>query len=145
MANVTIIFGLLVTPSLIAYFFHFNSATAGRIGVGAVFLFTALGHFLKTNAMVPMLPPFVPARRALIYISGIVELAGAVAVMWFTNPYVGWAIIAYLIVIFPSNVYAAVQRISFGGNSIGPRYLLVRFPLQLLLILWTYWFCVRVH
>src|SRR5215469_18544336 len=119
MMNVTIIFGLLVTPYLIAYVFHFDNPTmAGRIGVCAVFLFTAIGHFLKTNAMIPMLPSFVPARRALIYISGV-EVLFAIAVVPFPNPYVGWTVIIYLIAIFPSNVYAAVQRISVGGHSMG--------------------------
>jgi len=56
---------------------------------------------------------------------------------------VGWCIIIYLIAIFPSNIYAAVQRIPFGGHSIGPRYLLVRLPLQGLLIGWTYLFTVK--
>ena len=112
--------------------------------IAAVFLFTAIGHFLKTDAMVPMLPAFVPARRTLIYISGAVEVLIAIAFVVFPAPYVGWAVVLYLIAIFPSNVYAAVQRIPFGGHSIGPRYLLVRFPLQLVLIVWTYWFCVRV-
>src|SRR4029453_528227 len=110
MTNIKIIFVLLVTPYLIAYLFHFNhSAVAGRIGLSVVLLFTALGHFVKTDAMAPMLPAFVPARCALIYISGIVEGLIALAVMAWPNPYVGWAAIIYLIVIFPSNVYAAVQ------------------------------------
>src|SRR5215471_8635310 len=132
MANVTIIFGLLVIPYLVLVLFHFNNPTmAGRVGVCAVFLFTAIGHFFKTDSMVPMLPPFVPARRALIYLSGVVEVLFAVAVVVMRNPSsVGLIVVVYLIAIFPSNAYAAVHRISFGGHSVGPRYLLVRFPLQ---------------
>lgn len=124
MLNVTIIFGLLVVPYFVATLFHLTNPTmAGRIGVCGVFLFTAIGHFFKTDSIVLMLPRFVPARRALIYLSGVVEILFAVAVVALPNPlYVGWAIIVYLIVIFPSNVYAAVQRISFGGHSTGPRY-----------------------
>jgi uncharacterized membrane protein len=52
------------------------------------------------------------------------------------------SIIAYLVLISPSNTYAAVQRIRFGGHSMGPRYLLVRLPLQILLVCWVYWFTV---
>ena len=75
-----------------------------------------------------------------------VEAFFAVAVVALLNPlYVGWTVVVYLIVIFPSNVYASVRHISFGAHSMRPRYLFVRFPLQLLLILWTYWFCVRAH
>jgi 6-phosphogluconate dehydrogenase (decarboxylating) len=40
-------------------------------------------------------------------------------------------------------VSLAVRRIEFGGHSAGPRYLFVRAPLQLTLILWTYWFVLR--
>ena len=67
MANVTIIFGLLVVSYLIARLLHFNLTTAGRLGLCAVFLFTAIGHFFKAEPMSSMLPPFVPARRTLIY------------------------------------------------------------------------------
>jgi len=30
-----------------------------------------------------------------------------------------------------------------GGHNLGPMYLLVRVPLQLILIGWAYWFAVR--
>ena len=45
MVNVTIIFGLLVVPYLIAYLFHFHNLTlTGRRGVCLVFLFATVGH-----------------------------------------------------------------------------------------------------
>ena len=145
MLNVTIISGLLVVPYLIAYFFHLHHlALAGRTGVCLVFLFAALGHFIKTDSLIAMLPPSVPGRGAVIYLSGVLEIVFAIAVVSLPNPaYVGWMIILYLIAIFPSNVYAATHRIPFGGHSMGPRYLFARFPLQLVLILWAYWFCAK--
>lgn len=144
MTNVAIILGLVIAPYLVASALYLDVTMAGRAGVCAMFLFTAIGHFFKTEAMMAMLPPSVPARRASIYLSGVLEVLVAVAVVASPNPaLVGWLIIAYLIVIFPSNIYAAVQRIPFGGHSIGPRYLFVRLPLQVLLIVWTYWFAVR--
>jgi len=144
MTNVAIIFGLLVAPALVAYLFHLNVTMGGRVGIGVVFLFTAIGHFFKTEAMSAMLPPFMPARRGLIYVSGVVEVLFAIAAVALPNlRSVGWCIIIYLMAIFPSNIYAAVQRIPFGGHSIGPRYLLVRLPLQVLLIGWTYSFAVK--
>src|SRR5262252_925661 len=117
MANVTIIFGLLVAPYLLAHLFHFHLIMAGRLGLSAVFLFTAIGHFFKAESMTSMLPRFVPARRLLIYLSGIFEVLLAVAVVaWPHRLYLGSMIIVYLVMIFPSNIYAAVQRISFGGH-----------------------------
>src|SRR5215468_4211431 len=119
MVNVTIIFGLLVVPCLIAYLFHSHNLTlAGPVGVCLVFLFGALGHFFKTDSMISMLPPSVPVRRAVIYLSGVLEIVFAIAVVSLPNPaYLGWMIILYLIAIFPSNVYAATHRIPFGGHS----------------------------
>ena len=50
---------------------------------------------------------------------------------------------ALLILMFlgflPVNVYAAVERIDFGGHGMGPVYLLTRVPFQLLLVAWTCW------
>ena len=140
MTNIAIILTLLVTPYLV----HLNVTAGGRIGICVVFLFAALGHFFKTEQMLQMLPSWAPARRALIYLSGVVEVLFAIAVLAMPNPfYVGLCIISYLIVIFPSNIHAASHRISLGGHAMGPRYLFARLPLQLLLIWWTYWFAVR--
>jgi hypothetical protein len=86
MVNVTVIFVLSVTSYLVATLFHLDHATmAGRLGICAMFLFTAIGHFFKTDSMIPMLPPFVPSRWALIYASGIVEALFAVAVLALRN------------------------------------------------------------
>jgi uncharacterized membrane protein len=43
-----------------------------------------------------------------------------------------------LIGILPSNIYAAINRVDFGGHGVGPAYLLVRIPFQLFVIWWTY-------
>ena len=56
---------------------------------------------------------------------------------------VGLTIIGFLVAVFPSNIYAAIRRTDFGRHAAGPRYLLARAPLQLLLIFWTYWFVLR--
>jgi uncharacterized membrane protein len=144
MLNVTIITGLLVVPYAVARVFQLNEMIAGRIGIAAVFAFTALGHFAKTDEMTSMLPSFVPWRRILIHASGILEILFAIALLAGFNLFaVGLSIIAYLVLISPSNIYAAVRRIPFGGHSMGPRYLFLRLPLQILLICWVYWFTVR--
>jgi uncharacterized membrane protein len=141
---IAIIAGLLIVPSLVAFAIGGDVDWAGRLGLALVFAFAALGHFVKTNAMAEMIPPSVPRRRALIQVSGVFELVLAILVLaWPKSRLVGFIIIGFLIAVFPSNVYAAVRRVDFGGHSAGPRYLLVRAPLQVLLVLWTYWFVLR--
>jgi uncharacterized membrane protein len=89
-----------------------------------------MGHFIKTSGMTQMLPAWVPLRVPLIYITGVFEVLAAIAVLIppLSRP-VGLVLCVYLILIFPSNVYAAFQRVDFGGHEMGPAYLLVRLPL----------------
>jgi hypothetical protein len=62
--NIAIILTLLVGPYFLAWIFHLNVIAGGRIGIFAVLLFAAIGHFVKTEQMIQMLPSFIPARRA---------------------------------------------------------------------------------
>jgi uncharacterized membrane protein len=116
----------------------------GRIALAVLFLFTGLGHFLVTEPMAGMLPSWVPGRKAIVLVTGVLELAGAAGLLipGFAR-LAGGALIVFLVLVFPANVFAALNRIDLGGHGAGPMYLLVRIPFQLLLIGWTYWFAAR--
>lgn len=47
-----------------------------RIGLSVFFAFTAIGHFIRTDEMSAMLPPWVPYRGSIIYLTGVLELLG---------------------------------------------------------------------
>jgi uncharacterized membrane protein len=146
MQNIAIILTLLLLPYWLLKFAHFPEGLCGRVGIALIFAFTGVGHFIKTSAMTQMLPPWVPMRLSLVYITGIFELlaAGAILVTPLSR-FVGWALCVFLLLIVPSNIYAAWHRVDFGGHAAGPVYLLVRIPLQLFLIGWVYWFSVRQY
>jgi len=94
--------------------------------------------------MVHMLPPAVPMREVITYASGVLELLFAVGLLVRRFAYItGICIVAFLILALPANIYAAVNRVEMGGHHLGPMYLLVRVPLQLMLVGWTYWFAIR--
>jgi uncharacterized membrane protein len=114
-------------------------ALRARAGVSLLFAFTGFGHFLQTDAMAAMLPPAIPYRHELIYLSGVLELLGAVGV-WLPplTRLTGLCLIAMLVGVLPSNVYAAYAHVAFGGHETGPAYLLVRVPFQALVIWWVY-------
>ena len=116
----------------------------GQISLALLFVFTGLGHFIQTDRMIEMLPPFVPARTGIIWVSGILEwlLALGLSMPRYAR-LAGLCAIAFLILVFPGNVYAAINRVEMGGHGAGPAYLLVRAPFQVLLIAWAYWFAVR--
>ena len=121
-----------------------GSRLAGCIGICLVFWFTGVGHFIKTEPMAEMLPPCVPGRIPLVYVTGVIEIAAAVAVLiprtrWMT----GWVLVVMLVAFLPVNIYAAVNHIGMGGHQWGPIYLLIRIPLQAILVAWIWWFAVR--
>jgi uncharacterized membrane protein len=129
MKNVVIIACLLFGAFLVAVLCGADQAFAGRVGISAVFFFTALGHFAKPEEMMHMLPAGVPQRRLVILLSGIFELVLATAVLisaCFRS--VGLAICAFLVLATPFNIYSALHRVQFGGHSSGPWYLAISSP-----------------
>ena len=141
---------LMMTPALLVRIW---AATTGRptnvrpaaaVGLALLFSFTASGHFIQTDAMALMLPAWVPARVALVYLTGLLEIA--IAVAFFVPRYrkmAGWVAMAVLVIFFPANIYAAIERVPMGGHAWGPAYLLIRAPLQLAILWWVYRFTVR--
>ena len=123
---------------------RFDAAARARVGLSLFFAFTALGHFVKTEEMAAMLPPSVPYRVELIYLTGIFELMGAAGV-WAPRlrRLTGFCLILMLVAVLPANVYAALNRVEFGGHDAGPAYLFVRVPFQLFVIWWVYFAAVR--
>lgn len=144
MKNIAIILALLFCGFGLALICGAETALAGRIGLAAVFAFTALGHFVKRDAMAAMLPPSIPFRTALTVLSGLLEAALAVAVLIPASAKAaGFALCAFLLLVTPINLSAALRKVDFGGHAAGPRYLWVRLPLQALLLIWAYWFAIR--
>jgi uncharacterized membrane protein len=94
--------------------------------------------------MAEMLPPWVPERVNLVYLTGILEFAIAAGFLFNkTRKLTGWVALLVLVLFFPVNVYAAVHQIPIGGHAWGPVYLLIRAPLQAATVLWIYWFTIR--
>jgi len=144
MKNIAIIVVLLLGASGIAKAFGADAKSAGLIGISAVFAFTALGHFVKRDEMAAMIPASISARTAIVVLSGLLEVFLAVVVLIPTySKAAGIALCVFLVLVTPVNVYAAIKKVNFGGHAAGPRYLLLRLPLQLVLLIWIYWFAVR--
>jgi uncharacterized membrane protein len=116
----------------------------GRVSLALLFMVTSLGHFAQTAQMAEMLPARVPNRDAIVYVTGVLEAAGALGLLVprFSR-LAGICLLLFLIAVFPANVYAAFARAPMGGHDAGPVYLLVRGPFQLLLVWWTWRFAVR--
>lgn len=122
-------------------------AAAARIGMAAMLCFTAVGHFVYITGMSMMLPTFVPFRQPLVVLTGIFEIALAIGLLIPSQRNrVAWILIAFLILVLPANIYAAIKHVdyqegSYGGNGLS--YLWFRVPLQLCFICWTYFAAIK--
>jgi uncharacterized membrane protein len=115
---------------------------SARIGMCAMLIFTAIGHFAFTKGMAMMIPSIIPLKTEIIYLTGLLEiLLGICLLIPRLTVYTGWILIAFFIVLLPANIYAAIKHIdyqkgTFDGN--GLNYLWFRIPLQVFFIVWTY-------
>ena len=122
----------------------YNARGAAAIGLAVLFIFTGTGHFIDAETMAQMLPAWIPERVLLVYLTGVLEFA--IAAGFLVRKFrrcTGWAAAAVLIVFFPANIYAAFNHIPMGGHEWGPVYLLIRAPLQAIILLWVYWFTIQ--
>jgi len=123
-----------------------NLIFCGNLAMCAMLCFTALGHFLFTKGMALMIPPMIPHKTALVYLTGIAEIGFGFALLSpALRPYAGYIIIAFFILIFPANIYAAIRHLDLEKATYtgpGPGYLWFRVPEQLFFIAWVVYFSV---
>lgn len=117
-------------------------ALAARIAMAAMLLFTAMGHFMFTKGMTMMLPASIPFKTAVVYVTGILEIVGAVGLLIpSVRTGVACALIVFFILLLPANIYAAILHIDYEKGTYagkGLSYLWFRVPLQILFIAWVY-------
>ena len=150
MTTPIIILVLLTLPLALAFLiakFNGSELTVRQYacwGLGVAFIFFSIGHAVKAEGMVHMLPSWVPYRLLIIYATGVLELVVGIALFIpkFQNSAAKSAIVIF-VVFFPANIYAALNATGLGGHQWGPSYLLIRTPLQLILIAWAYFLCIK--
>jgi uncharacterized membrane protein len=110
--------------------------------LGATFLATGALHFLRPRVYEAIVPRYLPAHRALVYASGVAEIAGGAGVLHpRTARPAGWWLVATLLAIFPANVEMAVHAERF--RRIPEPLLWARLPLQGAIIAWVWRVAIR--
>jgi uncharacterized membrane protein len=113
----------------------------GRFALAAILLTAGIGHFRNTAEFIAQVPPWMPGAEAVVYISGIVEIALAVALIALPRQQVlvGWLTAGFFIIIFPGNISQFVtQTDAFGLDSDEARFIRLLFqPVLVVLALWS--------
>ncbi len=110
-------------------------------GLAAMLVMTATAHFVPPSVsfmpnhadLVAMVPPVIPFPAAVVYLTGVLELAGAAGlVLPATRRAAGLCLALLFVVLLPANVYAALAGVPFAGGPATPLW--QRVPEQILYI-----------
>ncbi len=80
------------------------------VGLAAMFVLTGVAHFAPPMraALIAIVPPRLPAPGALVTITGVLELLGAVGLLVpATRVAAALCLLALMLAMFPANVYAS--------------------------------------
>jgi uncharacterized membrane protein len=116
--------------------------TRSQKALAAFFAFTGSMHFVVPRSYEAMMPPALPMHREAVVVSGIAEIAGALAVIpRGSRRFARWWLLALLVAVFPANVHMAVNPEQVKGLDLKrvPRWALwARLPLQPLAMYWVW-------
>jgi uncharacterized membrane protein len=118
------------------------SQNIGRILLGLMLLFAGIGHLTRSRTeFLAQVPHWVPLDADLVVVlSGIAEIALGIALLIFLKwrVWVGIAVAAFFIIIFPGNISQYINGVdAFGLNSDQARG--IRLLFQPLLVVWALW------
>ena len=86
-----------------------------------------------------IVPPALGNARAIVYASGVAEIAGGVGTLpRRARPWAGLWLVAVLLGVFPANVYHAVASDRIPGQPVPRPLLWLRLPLQGAIIAWVW-------
>lgn len=99
-------------------------------------------HFVRPEFYLKMMPPSLPWHLALVYVSGVCEIALGILVLFPAyRRLAAWGLILLLVAVFPANIYLAMNPHLMPQAS--PTAHLLRLPFQLVFIAWAWWYTRR--
>lgn len=99
-----------------------------------------IGHFVAWESFLAQVPPWMPWPRAVIVVSGVIEIAFALGLVLARRrlPVVGWLLAGFFVVIFPGNISQYLTgTAAFGLDTDAARA--VRLLFQPVLVVWALW------
>jgi len=115
---------------------------SARYALAVMFVFTGIAHFnhLK-HELAKMVPRIFPQPLLIIYVTGVLELLGALGLLLPRfRSLAAICLIALLIAMFPANMKAASEGMILLGKPATP--LRLRLPVQVLFIGLLWWSAV---
>ena len=106
--------------------------------MGLFYFSVGVNHFTDPYWFLQIVPPYLPYKIELVYISGFLEIVlGVMLLVPKTRVYAGWGLIMLLIAVYPANIYLA-QTNGVAMNTT-PLIAWGRLPIQFVFIGLAYW------
>lgn len=104
-----------------------------------IFILAGLNHFRVPRLYAKIIPSYLPYPNALNLLAGFFEVVfGIMLLIPALSNYAAMGIMALLVAVFPSNIFMYTDKKASLGLS--KNLLLLRLPLQILLIIWAYFY-----
>ncbi|WP_375286390.1 DoxX family protein [Sphingomonas sp.] len=110
-----------------------------RLLLMAFYGLAGVAHLVFTDAMVRIVPAWVPEPRAVVITTGLCELVGVIGLTlprWRRTA--GWAFAAYAVCVFPANIVHAMHDLG-SGTGLPLWYHAPRLLLQPAIVWWALW------
>ncbi|MEP6731978.1 MAG: DoxX family protein [bacterium] len=112
--------------------------------IAAIFMTSGVLHLVKPALFMSIMPPWLPAPRALVLISGVCEMLGAIGILLqATRVSAAWGLIALLVAVFPANIQMLINAHERHMSTAWQAALVARLPLQVALIYWIHHVAIR--
>ncbi len=96
-------------------------------------------HFIIPASYVGIMPPWLPWHRELVYLSGVLEMAGGIGLLIpRTRRAAGIGLILLLIAVWPANLQMVLAARAADRPLWHEALLWLRLPLQLVLMAWVW-------
>ena len=116
----------------------FKIKTISIIIMSLFYIMAGTNHFINPDWYVRIVPPILPFKTEIIYISGILEIIlGFLLIFPKTRFIAGWGLIILLLAVYPANIYVALTN--GEAMDITPLIAWGRLPFQFVLIGLAYW------
>ena len=116
-----------------------NATALGRALLAAFFIVGGTLHFVLPATYASVMPAWLPWPAELVAISGAAEIAGGIGVLLApVRRVAGWGLIVLSIAVLPANVQMLQDGLATSRPGWQLALLLLRLPLQALLI-WAIW------
>lgn len=103
--------------------------------MSGIYIFAGIMHFIRPRMYLRIIPPYLPYPKLLNALSGAFEILFGLGLLFETTRSISaFGIILLLLAVFPANLYMYQS----GAKGIPKWALLLRLPLQFLLIVWAY-------